>query len=248
MKNILNRLLTLFFFVLVFQVSAQPDTTRSKWRTGHSIYGSVGLLSNSSMKAIGNELEAVAVKPFGQLMTNVILGMRREDDRKFYESRLLFFKAPVEKQDNPGKYAVLNGVAIGMDFGPKLVSNDRWNVQIPIGYDLALYRMRIKSDHEVDLVDVVQNIAPYQPVKIHTANVIVNAGLGVDYKMDFLPTLHEKVYLSSKVSYQLPVFTKSKWRGEDVTVRNISSLKSNQLYFQLGLIFFPRKGRVHSAW
>lgn len=241
-------ILALVFFALVLQVTAQSDTSSSKKRVGYSIYGSVGLLSNSSMKAIANELEAVAVKPFGQLMTNVILGMRREDDRKFYESRLQFFKAPVEKADNPGKYATLNGVGIGMDFGPKLVNNARWNVQIPIGYDLAIYRLRIKSDHEVDLVDVVQNIGPYQPVKIFSANVIVNAGLGVDYKMNFLPKLHEKVYLSSKVSYQLPVFAKSKWRGEDVTVQNISSLKPSQLYFQLGLIFFPKKDRMHHHW
>jgi hypothetical protein len=241
-------ILTLFFFALALQVTAQSDTASVKKQAGYSIYGSVGLLSNSSMKAISNELEAVAVKPFGQLMTNVILGMRREDDRKFYESRLLFFKAPVEKADNPGKYATLNGVGIGMDFGPKLVSNSRWNVQIPIGYDLVIYHLRIKSDHKVDLVDVVQNIAPYEPVKIFSANVIVNAGLGVDYKMNFLPKLHEKVYLSSKVSYQLPVFSKSKWRGEDVTVQNISSLKPNQLYFQLGLIFFPKTDRMHHHW
>lgn len=246
MRN--NHLILAFiFFAVKLPVLAQTDTSSHMKTVGLSMYGAIGLLPNSSLQSISDQLEAVAVKPFGQLMSNVILGMRREDARKFYESRLLFFKTPVRKEDNPGRYATLNGVGIGMEAGPKLVNSARWNVQVPLGWDAMIYRMKIRGDHQVDLVDVVQNAGPYTPAKLFTSNLTLSAGVGVDYKINLRSKMYDKVYISSKLSYQLPVVTKSKWRGEDITVNDLSTFKSNQLYFQLGLVFFPKKG-MHGHW
>jgi hypothetical protein len=241
-------ILTLFFLLVSVGLKAQSDSSSARREMGYSIYGSIGFLPNSSLQSMADELEAVAVKPFGQVMSNLILGMRREDASRFYESRLVFFGTPVRKDDNPGKYATLNGLGIGMDFGPKLVNSARWNILIPIGWDVNIYRLRVKSDHEVDLIDLVQNTTPFQPVKLFSSNLVLNAGIGADYKMQLLPKIYDKVYLSSKLSYHLPIFEKSKWRGEDVTVNDLSTFKPNQLYFQLGLIFFPKKGGYHHHW
>jgi hypothetical protein len=219
---------------------AQTDTTVRIFRSGMAIYGEFGLLPNN--KDIREQLSRLNIKPFTSFMGSIVLAKRMESERWFSEGRFIIMNSTNYTKDKDDKKAYLNGIGIGTDGGPKLVNTTRWNVLIPIGADLMLYRLKIKSNSSATISQVVQNPSSFQPIKLFTGNINLHAGIGADYKMNVMPKLYDKVYLSGKATYHLPILGKRKWKGEDVTISDLSSLKLNQIYLQLGLVFFPKPG------
>jgi hypothetical protein len=219
---------------------AQTDTTVRIFRSGMAIYGEFGLLHNN--KDIREQLSRLNIKPFTSFMGSIVLAKRMESERWFSEGRFIIMNSTNYTKDKDDKKAYLNGIGIGTDGGPKLVNTTRWNVLIPIGADLMLYRLKIKSNSSATISQVVQNPSSFQPIKLFTGNINLHAGIGADYKMNVMPKLYDKVYLSGKATYHLPILGKRKWKGEDVTISDLSSLKLNQIYLQLGLVFFPKPG------
>lgn len=218
---------------------AQTDSTVRMFKSGMAIYAEFGLLPNN--KAMREQLDRLQIKPFTSFMGSIVLAKRTESQRWFSEGRIIIMNSTNYTTDKDVRKAYLNGIGIGTDGGPKIVNNRRWNVLIPIGFDLMLYQLKIKSNQTATIGQVTQNPQSYEPVRLRTGNINFHAGIGADYKMNVLPKWHDQVYLSGKASYHLPLLGRRKWKGEDVTISDLSSLKLNQIYFQLGLVFFPKK-------
>jgi hypothetical protein len=237
-----NKLLSAAILAVTFITcaQAQKDTTVRMFKSGMAVYAEFGLLPNN--KDIREQLSRLNIKPFTSFMGSIVLAKRTESERWFSEGRIIIMNSTNYTQDKDDKKAYLGGVGIGTDGGPKLVNSTRWNVLVPIGFDLMLYQLKIKSNSSATISQVVQSPSTFQPVKLFTGNINLHAGIGADYKMNVMPKLYDKVYLSGKVTYHLPVLGKRKWKGEDVTITDLSSLKLNQIYLQLGLVFFPKPG------
>ncbi|GGB78066.1 hypothetical protein [Dyadobacter sediminis] len=238
MKNriLLYLLLTTATFT---SVQAQTDSTLRIFDSGFGIYAELGMLPAN--KAIRNELAKMNIKPFTAFMGSVVLTRRRESPRWFSEGRIIAMNSTNYTTGKNGLKADLAGIGIGTDGGPKLMNNPRWNLTIPFGADVMLYRLSIKSDGQVAIGPLLQNPSAYKPVRLLNANINLHAGIGADYKMDFLPKFNEKVFLSGKLTYQQPLLAKRKWKSESVTVSDLPSLKLNQIFFQIGLVFFPKR-------
>lgn len=238
----INKLLSAIILAGTFIASAQAqtDTTVRMFKSGMGIYAEVGLLPNN--KDIREQLSRLNIKPFTSVMGSIVLAKRTESQRWFSEGRIIIMNSTNYTKNKDDKKAYLGGIGIGTDGGPKLVNNTRWNVLVPIGFDLMLYQLKIKSNSSATISQVVQSPSAFKPVKLFTGNINLHAGIGADYKMNVMPKLYDKVYLSGKATYHLPVLGRRKWKGEDVTISDLSSLKLNQVYVQLGLIFFPKPG------
>ncbi|CAG5068230.1 hypothetical protein DYBT9623_00959 [Dyadobacter sp. CECT 9623] len=238
-----NKLLLIATF-LVFTAglaSAQTDSTVRMFKHGMAIYAEIGLLPNN--RVIRDHLSRLQIKPFENVMASLVLARRTESDKWFSEGRIILMNSTNYTTDKDQKKAYLSGIGIGTDGGPKLVNTSRWNVTIPLGVDLMLYRMNIKSNANATLGQVVSNPSSFQAVKLFTGNVNLHGGIGVDYKMNVMPKINDKVYLSAKATYHQPLLGKRKWRGENVTISDLSYLKVNQVYIQIGAVFFPKPGR-----
>jgi hypothetical protein len=237
-----NKLLSAVLLFLTFFTcaQAQTDTTVRMFKSGMAVYAEFGLLPNN--KNIREQLSRLNIKPFTSFMGSIVLARRTESERWFSEGRIIIMNSTNYTKNKDDKKAYLGGIGIGTDGGPKLVNNTRWNVLIPIGVDLMLYRLKIKSNSSATISQVVQSPSSFQPINLFTGNINLHAGIGADYKMNVMPKLYDKVYLSGKATYHLPVLGRRKWKGEDVTISDLSSLKVNQIYVQLGLVFFPKPG------
>ncbi|WP_031526636.1 hypothetical protein [Dyadobacter crusticola] len=239
-----NKLLLIASFLIIFSgfASAQTeaDTTVRLFKSGMAIYAEFGLLPNN--KAIRDQLTQLGVKPFEGLMGSIVLARRTESEKWFSEGRIIIMNSTNYTTDKNVKKAYLSGIGIGTDGGPKLVNTSRWNVTIPLGVDVMLYRLNIRSNGNATIGQVVNNPSSFQAVKLFTPNVNLHGGLGVDYKMNLFPKVNDKVYLSGKVTYHQPLLGKRKWRGENVTITDLPSLKVNQVYVQVGLVVFPKPG------
>ena len=237
----MKRKLLICFLLSAFCISAasaQSDSTVRIFKTGMAVYAELGMLPNN--KTLRDQLARLQVKPFTSFMGNLVLARRTESERWFSEARIIVMNSTNYTSDRDTRKAYLNGFGIGTDGGPKLVNTARWNVTIPLGADFMLYRLNIKSNASVSAQQLLNNPSAYQAVKLYTANINLHGGIGVDYKMNFLPKIHEKVYLSGKLTYHQPILGRRKWKGDNVTVDDLSRLKVNQLYVQLGFVFFPR--------
>lgn len=235
-----HKLLFCFLF-LTFMAGnshAQTDSTVRIFKTGMAIYAEFGLLPNN--KAIRDELARLQVKPFTSFIGNLVLARRTESEKWFSEARIIIMNSTNYTTDRDERKAYLNGIGIGTDGGPKLMNTSRWNVTIPLGADFMLYRMNIKSNGSATMQQLLNNPSAYQAVKIFTGNINLHGGVGVDYKMNFLPKLNEKVYLSAKITYHQPILGRRKWKGDNVTIDDFPRLKTNQVYTQIGLVFFPK--------
>ncbi|KAA0991856.1 hypothetical protein [Dyadobacter aurulentus] len=240
MKNKLL-LLASFFIATAEFASAQTDSTVRIFKTGMAIYAELGMLPNN--RVIRDQLSRLQIKPFEGMMGSLVLARRTESDKWFSEGRIIIMNSTNYTTDKDQRKAYLSGIGIGTDGGPKLVNTSRWNVTIPLGVDLMLYRMNIKSNGSATLGQVVNNPSSFQAVKLFTGNVNLHGGIGVDYKMNVMPKVNDKVYLSAKVTYHQPLLGKRKWRGENVTISDLSYLKVNQVYFQIGAVIFPKPGK-----
>ncbi|NIJ53085.1 hypothetical protein [Dyadobacter arcticus] len=236
----------LFSALLLFTFSefaqAQTDSTVRIFKSGMAIYAEFGLLPNN--KVIREQLSRLQVKPFTSFMGSIVLAKRTESEKWFSEGRLILMNSTNYTTDKDEKKAYLGGFGIGTDGGPKLVNTSRWNVTIPLGVDLMLYRLNIKSNGSATIAQLVNNPSAFQAVKLFTGNINVHGGVGVDYKMNFMPKFNEMVYLSAKVAYHQPILGKRKWRGENVTISDLGNLKVNQVYVQVGAVFFPKPGKM----
>ncbi|MCE7063722.1 hypothetical protein [Dyadobacter sp. CY326] len=235
-----NKLLFTTFLALIIGVSAhaQTDTTVRMFQSGMGIYAEFGLLPNN--QTMREQLDRLQIKPFTSFMGSIVLAKRTESQRWFSEGRLIIMNSTNYTTDKDVRKAYLGGFGIGTDGGPKLVNNKRWNVLLPIGFDLMLYRLKIKGNQTATIGQVLQNPSSFEPVKLTTGNINLHAGIGADYKINFLPKWHDQVYISGKATYHLPILGRRKWKTEDVTISDLSSLKLNQVYLQIGLVFFPK--------
>lgn len=257
MKNKL--LLTIFlsaFFINISNAQTISDTTITapkKFMSGMAVYAEFGVLSNSSFKAIRNQMKTLNIKPFEDLMASIVLAKRIETEKFFAESRLILMNSTKYNNDDNQSKGLFRGIGIGVDASPKFVNSTHWNVLIPIGWDLMLYQVKVKNDQTASFSQVVSNPNGYRSAKIHNGSFNLHAGIGVDYKMNLFPKVYDKVYISSKVTYHLPVARMGKWRGDDVKITDLPSFKANQLYAQIGLVFFPKNmgkmwGRMHNKF
>ncbi|PWJ58697.1 hypothetical protein CLV98_10362 [Dyadobacter jejuensis] len=220
---------------------ADPDSTARRIHTGMTLYGEFGLLSNSSFSAIRDKMNQEGIKPFESLMAAIVLAKRFEGERWFVENRLILMNSTNYTKDRDDTKGYFGGIGIGVMAGPKLLNTRKWNVLLPIGYDLMLYRMMVKNNQKASLGQIAQNASSYQPAKLYSANININAGLGVDYKIYLKEGFADRMYISTKANYHLALFRKGDWRGQDVRVSDLPAFKPDQLYWQIGLTIFPRK-------
>ena len=211
-----------------------------------AIYAEVGLLGNNSFKGIRNEMRTLGIKPFENIMASIVLAKRMETEKFFMESRLILMNSTKHSRDENVSRGIFRGIGIGVDGSPKFVNSKHWNLLIPIGWDLMLYQVKVKNDRTASFSQVVQNPNAYNTAKLHNGSFNLHAGIGADYKMNLLPKVYDQIYISGKVTYHLPIARMGRWRGDDVKITDLPSFKPNQLYAQLGLVFFPKKS--HRMW
>jgi len=249
MKNKL--LLSILFFPLLLNTASAQDSfdttsTAKKYKSGMAIYAEVGLLGNNSFKGIRNEMRTLGIKPFENIMASIVLAKRMETEKFFMESRLILMNSTKHSRDENVSKGIFRGIGIGADGSPKFVNSTHWNLLIPIGWDLMLYQVKVKNNRTANFSQVVQNPNAYNTAKLHNGSFNLHAGIGADYKMNLFPKVYDQVYISGKVTYHLPIARMGRWRGDDVKVTDLPSFKPNQLYAQLGLVFFPKKS--HRMW
>ncbi|SEI60950.1 hypothetical protein SAMN04487995_1638 [Dyadobacter koreensis] len=249
MKNKL--LLSILFFASLFNTALAQDSfdttsTAKKYKSGMAIYAEVGLLGNNSFKGIRNEMRALGIKPFENIMASIVLAKRMETEKFFMESRLILMNSTKHSRDENVSKGIFRGIGIGVDGSPKFVNSKHWNLLIPIGWDLMLYQVKVKNDRTASFSQVVQNPNAYNTAKLHNGSFNLHAGIGADYKMNLFPKVYDQIYISGKVTYHLPIARMGRWRGDDVKITDLPSFKPNQLYAQLGLVFFPKKS--HRMW
>lgn len=248
MTNKLLAILTLL--VSIGYAHAQDDTDSSasakKYQTGFAVYAEFGVLPNKSFKGIRDQMKALNIEPFEPVMASVVLARRMETDKFFMESRLILMNSSKYKDDNNVMRGMFRGIGLGVDASPKFVNSSRWNLLVPIGWDIMLYQLRVKNNKSASLGQVIQNPSNFSSMKLYNGSFNLHAGIGADYKMNLFPKVYDKVYLSAKATYHLPIFKRGQWRGDDVTITDLPSFKANQLYAQLGLVFFPK--RNHRTW
>ena len=239
----------IFFPVLISSVFfagaalAQTDSSsvknpvKRKVTTGMAVYAEIGVLANSTMTDMRKELKTQLVDPFSSFMSSIVLAHRAESSKWMMEHRLILSGSGKYDEDKVDfKRANLWGAGIGLTGGPKIVNTPKLNVYIPIGVDLMYYRMLIKSNPAASLNKLINNPGTYQPVKINTKTINVNAGLGLDYKTGWFAKHYDSFYLSTRVAYHLPVATSGQWRGDNVQVNDLTSFKPNQLYVSVGIV------------
>tara|TARA_R110002124_G_scaffold120457_2_gene278511 strand:+ start:550 stop:1308 length:759 start_codon:yes stop_codon:yes gene_type:complete len=246
MRNYLLSGLLLISTAFVSQ--AESDTTRYQIKSGMALYGEFGVLGNNSFDAIRDKMRALNIQPFESLMASIVFAKRYEGDKWFLENRLILMNSTNYTTGKNEVKGYFGGIGIGVDAGPKLLNTKHWNIILPIGYDLMLYRLMVKNNRTASLGQVVQNPGAFEATKLRTGNINVHGGVGVDYKINIKKGFTEKIYISTKVSYHLPLFQKNNWKGSDVTVSDLPHFKPNQLYFQLGIVAFPRKQENHSKY
>ncbi len=217
---------------------AQTDSTaKKKVTTALAIYGEFGVLSNSTMTDMMKELKTQSVDPFSSSMSSLILAHRAESSKWMMEHRIIISGSGKYDDDQVDfKRATLSGLGIGLNGGPKLVDNAKLSVYVPVGVDLMYYRMVIKSNPSASLNKLINNTGSYQPVKISTKTINVNAGIGMDYKTGWFSKYYDKFYISARAAYHLPVVTSGQWRGENVQVNDLTSFKPSQLYLSVGIV------------
>lgn len=222
-------------------VIAQTDSTNKKYSSGFAVFAEFGVLSNSSFTETRKQLKLLGAEPFGSLMSSIVLARRRESNKWITENRLILMNSTMPGDDKVDvKRASLWGIGLGINVGPKIVNTSKWNVFIPVGFDAMFYKMGIKSNLSASLAKLVNNPGGYQAVKLYSGSLDVNAGVGVDYKTNLMPKHFEKFYISSKVSYHLPIATSGQWRGENVQVNDLVSFKPSQLYVSIGVVMTPK--------
>ena len=239
----------IFFIALFSGVSyAQTDSTsKKKVTTAMGVYAEFGVLSNSTMTDMMKELKTQSVDPFNSFMSSVVLAHRAESSKWMMENRIIISgSGKYDENKVDFKRANLWGVGIGLVGGPKLVNTSKLNVYIPIGVDLMYYQMVIKSNPSASLNKLINNTGSYQPVKIGTKTINVNAGIGLDYKTGWFSKHYDSFYLSTRVAYHLPVATSGQWRGQNVLVNDLTSFKPNQLYVSVGIVASPK--RTSKMW
>jgi hypothetical protein len=225
------------------QNSDDSSDTTKKYQTGFAVYAEVGVLPNNSFKGIRDQMRALNIKPFESVMTSIVLAKRMETDKFFMESRLILMNSTKHNNDKDVSRGMFRGIGIGADASPKFVNSTRWNLLVPIGWDLMLYQLRVKNNKSASLAQVIQNPNNFTTMKLYSGSVNLHAGIGADYKMNLFPKVYDKVYISAKATYHLPIFKRGEWRGDDVRISDLPSFKANQLYAQLGLVFFPKRSR-----
>jgi hypothetical protein len=245
-----NRILlsAMLFTAVCSSVKAQSDSTAAdsvkradkKYISGFGVSAEFGVLSNSSFTEMRRQLKLLGTEPFGSLMSSIVLTRRMESSRWVSEHRIVLMNSTKENDEINVKRASLWGVGLGLNAGPKLVNTTRWNVFVPIGFDAMFYKMGIKSNHSASLNQVINNTGNFQAVKLYTASLNVNAGVGVDYKTNFMKKHNDQFYISGRVSYHLPVVSRGQWRGENVQVNDLEKFKPNQLYVSLGIVIIPK--------
>ena len=240
----------LFIIALYGSAFAQTDSTTEsktkKFSTGFAVYAEFGVLSNNSFTNIRKSLKAQNVEPFGSLMGSVVLAKRMESKHWIAENRLIIMNSTRPNNDVDVKRASLWGLGVGVSIGRKIVDSQKWNVYIPVGFDAMVYKLGIKSNPSASLARLLLTTSNYQAIKLYSASLNLNAGVGVDYKTGFMPKSFEKFYISAKASYHLPIATSGQWRGENVQVTDVDTFKPNQLYLSIGVVMTP-KGR-HGKW
>ena len=236
-----SRILLIVLFLIAYNsVNAQTDSTSKKYISGFAIFAEFGVLSNSSFSEMRRQLKLQGVEPFGSLMSSIVLSRRIESSRWISENRLILSNSSTPNDDVDVRRASLWGIGLGFNGGPKLVNTSKWNVFIPIGFDIMAYKMGIKSNPSASLAKLLLNTGSYQAVKLYSGSLDVNAGVGVDYKTSFMPKHYDQFYISGKVSYHLPIVRSGQWRGENVQVNDLASFKPNQLYVSIGLVMVPK--------
>ena len=226
--------------------SAATAPKEKKYVSAFGVYAEFGVLSNSSFTDIRKSLKAQGVNPFNSLMASIVLARRIESEKWVHENRLILMNSTRYSDNVDEKRASLRGLGIGFMAGRKIVNNEKWNVYIPVGVDLMVYQLGIKSNYSASLGKVLANPATYRAIKLYTGSINVNAGLGIDYKTNILPKIYDKFYISAKASYHLPVTSGSQWKGENVQVNDLAALKHNQLYASIGIVMVPNMS--HRRW
>lgn len=237
------------FFIVLFGTTsfAQTDSTgKKKVITSMTIYGEFGILSNSTMTDMRKELKAQSVDPFNSLMSSLVLAHRAESNRWIMEHRIIISGSGKYEEDKVDfKRATLRGIGLGINGGPKLLNTSKISIYVPVGVDLMYYRMNIKSNPAASLNKLINNTGSYQPVKLSTKTINVNAGLGLDYKTGWFSKHYDQFNIALRAAYHLPVATSGQWRGENVQVNDLTSFKPNQLYLSAGIVAsMKRNGRM----
>jgi hypothetical protein len=242
MYNKLLAGLVLFAIQISAQAQQNADTTSSArtYQNGFALYGEVGVLRNNSFSGIRDQMKALNIRPFEPVMASIVLAKRRETERFYMEHRLILANSTKHSRDKDVPRSMFRGIGIGVDASPKFLNTERWNLLIPIGWDLMLYQLRIRNDQSAPLTQVLQNPSDFKSMKLYNGSLNLHGGIGADYKMNLFPKVYDKVYISAKMSYHLPVLRRGRWRGEDVTITDLPSFRANQLYAQLGLVIFPK--------
>lgn len=243
-------LCALFMIASYGSAFAQTDSTSEsktkKYATGVAVYAEFGVLSNNSFSNIRKSLKAQNVEPFGSLMGSVVLAKRMESRSWIAENRFIIMNTTKPNHDTDVRRASLWGLGLGMSLGRKIVDSQKWNVYIPVGFDAMVYKLGIKSNSSASLAQLLLTPSNYQAIKLYSASLNLNAGVGVDYKTGFMPESFEKFYISAKASYHLPIASSGQWRGENVQVNDLARFKPNQLFLSIGVAMTPKF--PHNKW
>lgn len=244
-----NRILWIFWAIslwLPMHTHAQ-DSTRVRGRVGIRAMGDIGLLANSSLAAIRQQLQQTGLDAsgVGDRFSHVALSFARDYQKTYSEGRIVLVNSDnIDPTASPvGKRVTFYGYGLGFSRTFKLINSQRFIVGPTVGYDFMWYRLRIlpQNSQNLSLTNIVANPAYYNTIKLRQGFYMnIQAALGAEYKTGWLKKLYDELRIGVRVGYQLPLIRNDKWRYTDGVVGDVPGFKANMLFSQIGFTFISK--------
>lgn len=245
----MKTVLTLACCLLTRALAAQNSDTLHwpRYPQGLGVFAEIGLLSNSSLERLRDQLVPLGVTLSGTTATATGLQFYRRQRRADVETRLWMLTGSGEGTDNR-RMARLGGYGIGLAVIPRLVDTRRFLLGPVVGYDVALHRLRIDAPNlatTVPIQNILANPVTYQSQVLRGTGMTLNVGAAVGYRFKLLPKWYDRWQLNARLGYHVPFVYSREWRFDQKTVGGLDGYRPANLYLHVGLVMFPAYRRLH---
>lgn len=246
----MKRLLTLACCLLTHALAAQNSDTLHwpRYPQGLGVFAEIGLLNNPSLERLRDQLAPLGVTLSGTKATPFGIQFYRRQRRADVETRLWVLMGSEENAADNRRLARPGGYGIGLAVVPRLVDTRRVLLGPVLGYDVALYRLRIDAPNlstTVPIQNLLANPLTYQSQVLRGMGLTLNLGAAVAYRFRLFPKWYDRWQLNARLGYHVPFVYSREWRFDQKTVGGLDGYRPANLYLHVGLVTFPNVRRLN---
>jgi len=219
-----------------------------RYPQGLGVFAEIGLLSNSSLERLRDQLAPLGVTLSGTKATLTGLQVYRRQRRADVETRLWVLMGSEENAADNRRLARLSGFGLGIAVVPRLVDTRRWLLGPVVGYDVVRHNLRIDAPNPsttVPIQNILANPLTYQSQVLRGMGLTLNLGAAVGYRFKLFPKWYDRWQLNARLGYHLPFVYSREWRFDQKTVGGLDGYRPNNLYLHVGLVTFPNVRRLN---